>query len=252
MELSEFDIHYLPKTAVKAEALADFIVKCTIPQEEDVAKYQNAPAAPDIVPPTTTDPDPWTIHVDGSSNKLGSIADIVIESPKEIVAEHALRFKFKVSNNVAEYVAVVYDLNIARKAGARKVQVHSDSKLVMSQINGEYKVNEEEMKKHLEFAKRIMGLFEEVVVLQIPLGRTSRADALPKLASSATPDLGRTLYIERLICPSTEEDEVMQVEATYPIIAFLRDNRLPMSKDKDQKIERQSQKYLWDGEKRVM
>ena len=57
----------------------------------------------------------------------------MIESPKVVVAEYALRFKFKASNNEAEYETVISSLNVARKAGARKVRVHSDTKLVVCQ-----------------------------------------------------------------------------------------------------------------------
>ena len=33
MELSEFDIQYKPRHAIKSQVLADFIVACTIPLE---------------------------------------------------------------------------------------------------------------------------------------------------------------------------------------------------------------------------
>jgi len=48
---------------------------------------------------------------------------------------------------------VISGLNIARKVGARKVQVHGDSKLVVSQINGEYEAKEEGMERYLRVAK---------------------------------------------------------------------------------------------------
>ena len=35
IELTEFDINYRPKPAVKAQILADFIVECTIPEEAE-------------------------------------------------------------------------------------------------------------------------------------------------------------------------------------------------------------------------
>ena len=34
IELNQFDIEYHPRTAIKAQALADFIAKCTIPDED--------------------------------------------------------------------------------------------------------------------------------------------------------------------------------------------------------------------------
>ena len=34
IELGEFDIKYKPRTAIKAQALADFVVECTIDNQE--------------------------------------------------------------------------------------------------------------------------------------------------------------------------------------------------------------------------
>ena len=51
IELSQFDIEYYPRTAIKAQALADFIVKFTIPDEDK---------APNKV-------ERWSVQTDGSS-----------------------------------------------------------------------------------------------------------------------------------------------------------------------------------------
>lgn len=36
LELREFDIHYYPRPSIKSQALADFIVKCLLPEEVKV------------------------------------------------------------------------------------------------------------------------------------------------------------------------------------------------------------------------
>ena len=51
IELSQFDIKYLSRTAIKAQALADFITEFTFPDEDN----------------PTNDAKRWTIHTDGSS-----------------------------------------------------------------------------------------------------------------------------------------------------------------------------------------
>ena len=51
IELSQFDIEYHPRTAIKAQALADFIVEFTLPDEDKI----------------TDEVDRWTIQTDGSS-----------------------------------------------------------------------------------------------------------------------------------------------------------------------------------------
>ena len=51
IELSQFDIEYHPRTAIKAQALADFIVEFTLPDEENLSPEDER----------------WTIQIDGSS-----------------------------------------------------------------------------------------------------------------------------------------------------------------------------------------
>jgi len=85
VELSEFGIKYEPRGAIKAQSLADFIIQL----------------------PTITQQEVWTLHVDGSSNKKGSGAGIVLEGPENFLIEITLRLEFKTSNNQAEYEALV-------------------------------------------------------------------------------------------------------------------------------------------------
>jgi len=60
LELSEFDIHYESRKALKAQVFADFLAEMTFPVEENTEE--------------------WTVFVDGSSNSKGSGAGIIIEN----------------------------------------------------------------------------------------------------------------------------------------------------------------------------
>ncbi|KAK3018757.1 hypothetical protein RJ639_004243 [Escallonia herrerae] len=71
---------YKPRTAVKAQALADFIVKCTLPEDP-----------PQLVISEVTDP--WNLYVDGSSAVGNSGAGIILISPEGFTIEYALRFR---------------------------------------------------------------------------------------------------------------------------------------------------------------
>ncbi|KAL0407314.1 UNVERIFIED_CONTAM: hypothetical protein Slati_4045300 [Sesamum latifolium] len=85
VELSEYDISYLPRTTIKAQALADFIFKVT-----------------GVPPEKTPRNEKWLLHVDGSSTIQGSGTGIVITSPEGEDLEFAIKFGFKASNNEAE------------------------------------------------------------------------------------------------------------------------------------------------------
>jgi len=81
VELSEFDIWYEPKGAIKSQCLADFSVELMHLLDVSVK---------------------WTLHVDDSSNKTLCGAGIVLEGLGDLLLEQALEFGFKVTNNKAE------------------------------------------------------------------------------------------------------------------------------------------------------
>ena len=74
----------------------------------------------------------WVLSVDGSSNRQGSRAGVILEGPNGLLIEQALRFSFKVSNSQAEYEALTTGM------GANCLIAKSDSLLVTGQVTGEY------------------------------------------------------------------------------------------------------------------
>ncbi|KAK3015327.1 hypothetical protein RJ639_007270 [Escallonia herrerae] len=54
IELGEFDIHYKPCPSIKGQALADFIIECTLPIDNEEQRH----------PPHNEEPFTWTLHVD--------------------------------------------------------------------------------------------------------------------------------------------------------------------------------------------
>ena len=125
IELSEFDIRYKPKTAIKWQILADFVMEFT--SAEPAEKTQ-----------TETNPSIWKLSVDRASNAQGSRAGLILTSPEGIDIEYALRFGFRTSNNEAEYEAVIAGLNLAHSLEVDLLEVYSDSQLVVKQIEDTY------------------------------------------------------------------------------------------------------------------
>ena len=55
----------------------------------------------------------WTIHIDRSSTQKKGGAGVVITSPKEDVLKYGVQLKFPITNNEAEYKAILTGLRIA-------------------------------------------------------------------------------------------------------------------------------------------
>ncbi|KAL0433680.1 UNVERIFIED_CONTAM: hypothetical protein Slati_2702300 [Sesamum latifolium] len=102
VELSEYDISYIPRTTIKVQALVDFVSEMAGMSVEDTS--------PDRV---------WLLHVNGSSTAQGSGAGIIVTSPQGEDLEFAIKFGFKASNNEAEYEALVIGMRMAHETGAR-------------------------------------------------------------------------------------------------------------------------------------
>ena len=100
IELSEFDIRYKPKTAIKGQILADFIMEFTLAELAEATQL-------------TSDLPIWRLSVDGAANAQGSGVGLILTSPDGIYIEYAVRFGFRASNNEAEYEAVIAGLNLA-------------------------------------------------------------------------------------------------------------------------------------------
>ena len=64
---------------------------------------------------------------------------------------YALKFSFRVSNNKAEYEALLAALKVAKHVGAKKLQIFFDSMLVVQQVKDEYEARDEGMMKYLRW-----------------------------------------------------------------------------------------------------
>ncbi|GKU96176.1 hypothetical protein SLEP1_g9443, partial [Rubroshorea leprosula] len=116
VELSEYDLKFQPRTTIKGQAMADFLVEClSATMEEKVPEYPI-----------------WVLYVDGAASIEGSGARVVLVGPDGFKSEYALRFKFQTTNNVAEYEALIYGLKLASEL---KVQSILNSRFASFQLD---------------------------------------------------------------------------------------------------------------------
>ena len=74
----------------------------------------------------------------------------------------AFRFRFKASNNEAEYEALIAGLELAKEMKVESLNIFSNSQLVVCQISDEYQAREEKMTAYLHKAKKIIGVIQLV------------------------------------------------------------------------------------------
>uniref|UniRef100_A0A2N9FKC7 RNase H type-1 domain-containing protein n=1 Tax=Fagus sylvatica TaxID=28930 RepID=A0A2N9FKC7_FAGSY len=113
IELSEFDIDYRPRTAIKAQALVDFIVEFTSKDDEPTEDVERKLR--------------WTMNIDGSSTKDSGGIGVVLKSPEGDTIKQAVRLQYPTTNNEAEYEALLTRLEMAKVLGATELDVLSDS-----------------------------------------------------------------------------------------------------------------------------
>ena len=102
---------------LKSQVLADFVAEWVDTQ----------------LPTASIQPELWTMFFDGSMMKTGAGTGLLF-----ILAgagsRYVLRLHFPVSNNVAEYEALINRLRIAIELGVRRLDARGDSQLVIDQV----------------------------------------------------------------------------------------------------------------------
>ena len=124
----------------------------------------------------------WHVYIDGASlgNPGRSGAGIVSydEQGNEVWRESVQLGTM--TNNMAEYEALVRALRKAREMAVAMVVVHTDSELVARQVSGSYRVKNTRLKKYLQEAQALIEGFNGFQIKYIPREKNRLADKLAK------------------------------------------------------------------------
>ncbi|XP_074355946.1 uncharacterized protein LOC141695611 [Apium graveolens] len=241
IELSQFNIKFVPRTAIKAQALAEFVMECTFPE-------RNLPSPQEITPEgTNSETDSWKLYVDGSSTAERSGAGLILISPEGFTIQHAITFAFKATNNQDEYEALIVGLKLEKSLGISKMTVYSDSQIVVKQTSGEYIVKDPTLAQYQTMVRNILETTPDITIFQINREENSKADELSKLMQNAS-DLVSSVYFEELKVPSTEQAEVLCIGSPdnwmTPYIAYLRDGALEEDQNKARYLKHKAARFF--------
>ncbi|XP_024028291.1 uncharacterized protein LOC112093653 [Morus notabilis] len=252
IELGEFEVKYKPRTAIKGQALAHFVAEFSYPVVvEDEEVTISVPQRKVLEDPQSSQASilkkpfgpVWQLYVDGASNVNGCGTGLILISPKNDRIRYALRFAFKVSNNEAEYEALLAGLRLAQELQIENLKIYSDSQLIVNQVREEFQAKGENMALYLQKVKDQLEKFKWHELEQVPRAANMEADCLARMASGMDEDQLGNVPIKVLeqssiakhveVCALSPKDASSWIT---PIFLYLSTGELPTEKNEARRL----------------
>lgn len=133
-----------------------------------------------------------TLRTDGGArgNPGPGGAGFVLEDASGAVVRRGGRFLGSVTNNVAEYEALIWGLETALDEGVARLRVCADSELVVKQMNGQYRVKNEGLKPLFAKAQALGRRFGSVDIVHVRREQNVAADELANAAMDGRTTVG--------------------------------------------------------------
>nr|AAT77381.1 putative polyprotein [Oryza sativa Japonica Group] len=235
VELSQFDVHFLPRTAIKSQVLADFVADWNMPENRLDSQ---------------TDNKTWTMAFDGVLNSQGAGAGFILTSPSGDQFKHAIHLNFRATNNTAEYEGLLAGIRAAAALGVKRLIVKGDSELVANQVHKDYKCSCPELSKYLAEVRKLEKRFDGIEVRHVYHKDNIKPDDLPSVKkandedSPIGPDISSgATEVERAIANIETTDDWWT-----PLIKFISSDKLPEDDTEAEKITRQAKIYCMIGD----
>lgn len=124
----------------------------------------------------------YFLYTDGASkgNPGKSGAGFALYDPQHTVVYEGKQFLGHMTNNQAEYMALILGLEKASEMGISSIIIRSDSQLMVRQLTGEYKIKDKTLYSLMEKIRSLLPLQWEAQ--HIPREKNTLADRLANLA----------------------------------------------------------------------
>jgi ribonuclease HI len=193
MEIGQYDVEFVPRRAIKSQALVDFITEW---MDSGLWGINDLPKH-------------WVMYFDGSYTLKGAGAGVVLFPPEGVMLKYANQIEFPTTNNTAEYEGLVTRLRLAKELGIQWLLIRGDSQLVAKQVQKEYGCNNNKMAEYLADVQRMEKFFDGFEIGYVPRLDNRDADHLAWIASSKAP-IPPDIIIEKLIKPSVKAVETLR------------------------------------------
>jgi hypothetical protein len=98
MKISQYDVEFVPRWAIKSQTLTNFIAEWTNSGLRGMDEL----------------PDHWVMYFDGSYILKGAGAGVVLIPPEGDILKYVIQFEFPATNNIVEYEGLVTGLRLAK------------------------------------------------------------------------------------------------------------------------------------------
>jgi ribonuclease HI len=186
------------------------------------------------------------MYFDGSLKLDGGGAGLLFISPRGEQLMYVLQILWEISNNEAEYEALLHGLHLAISLGIKRLLVYGDSLLVVQQVNKEWDCNKETMDAYVQEVRKLENKFSGLEVHHVVREHNVGTDILSKLGSTRA-QVPAGVFVQELKQPSIKSSpqvttdagpqqpdrEVMMLGEDWreAYIDFIRDQRLPVGMD---------------------
>ncbi|XP_075665420.1 uncharacterized protein LOC142635090 [Castanea sativa] len=167
-----------------------------------------------------------------------------------IVLEKSLRLSFSATKNEAKYEALLVVMAMVQKVGEKIVEMFSDSRLVVGQVEGELKARDPRMQEYLNQVRHLQSKFESFTLVQVPKSKNTHADSLATLVTSLAQSLPQVILVEDLCKPIEMKGDMVQVHQIRAgpscmdsIVLFLKEYILLKEKSKMDKVCRKALRF---------
>jgi ribonuclease HI len=106
---------------------------------------------------------------------------VLIDGTGRVIAE-LTKYLGVATNNIAEYTGLIIGLERAQRLGVDELEVRMDSKLVVEQMNGRWKIKHPNMKPLALQAGALYATFPKRTITHVPRDQNGIADALSNRA----------------------------------------------------------------------
>ena len=175
---------------------------------------------------------------------------LVLISLERIAIEKSLKLGFSATNNEAEYEALLVGMTMVQKMGGKVVEMFSNSRLVMDQVQGELEARDLRMQEYLNQVRHLHSGFESFNLSQIPRSRNTHANSLTTLATSLIQNLPQVILVKDLCKPTKAGGDGVHVHQIRvgsswmdSIVLFLKEDVLLESKFEADKVQRKAPRF---------